>query len=209
MSIPNIFPASFTDSLYKAYQVAEEYAGKAHTLCKEAEDQVVTVLKETLPNHMHTVAEKVARSIPETLFSASMITGSMRIAASIFGIVRLAWAATPIIQAALQGDFDGEPMNVAARQALERLKEINERFRPAIFLACGVGAVASTVLGSLSFSPTLVMSGAFLGMISYMALESMIQVKAQAAPQAPVNPSPVQAAAQDNNNNNGGAVVID
>lgn len=211
MSIPNIFPASFTDPLQKAYQVAEEYVQRAQTLYKEAEDRVVTTLKDVLPNQMHTVAEKVARSAPETLFSASMITGTMKIAATIFGVVRLGWAANPIIQAALNGDFDGEPMQVAAHQALERLKQINERFRPAIFLACGVGAVAFTVLGALSLSPTLVMTGAFLGMISYMALESMMQVKAQARAQvpaqAPANDSPPQVPAQDYNHHTGAADI--
>lgn len=209
MSIPNVFPASFTNPLEKAYQVTEEYVQKAQTLYKQAEDRAVTILKEVLPNEMHTVAEKVARSVPETLFSASMITGTMKVAASIFGIVRLAWAATPIIQTALKGDFDGEPMNVAARQAFERLKQINDSFRPAIFLACGVGAVASTVLGALSFSPTLVMTGAFLGMISYLALESMTEVKAEAAAQVPVpvNDSPPQAPQQDYNHHTGASDI--
>lgn len=198
MSIPNIFPASFTDPLQKAYQVTEETVQKAQTLYKDVEDRTVAVLKDILPNDMHTVAEKVARSVPETLFSASMITGTLKIAATIFGVVRLAWAATPIIQTALKGDFDGEPMNVAAQQALERLKQINESFRPAIFLACGVGAVASTVLGTLALSPTLAMTGVFLGMISYMALESIKQV--EPAAQAPASDSVPQVASQESEN---------
>lgn len=198
MSIPNIFPASFTDPLQKAYQVTEETVQKAQTLYKDVEDRTVAVLKDILPKDMHTVAEKVARSVPETLFSASMITGTLKIAATIFGVVRLAWAATPIIQTALKGDFDGEPMNVAAQQALERLKQINESFRPAIFLACGVGAVASTVLGTLALSPTLAMTGVFLGMISYMALESINQV--EPAAQAPASDSVPQVASQESEN---------
>ncbi len=203
MSIPAVFtnflPAQVTEHLEKGCQTISKVATQAQGLYKQTEERLITLLKDTLPEEVHTVAEKVARSIPETLFAASMLSGSMKLAASIYGVARLTWAATPMIQSALNGDFEGEPMERAAGQALERLKQINERFRPAIFLACAVGAVASTALGIASFSPTLTMTGAFLGMISYMAFESIQEVKqvAQPAPQPQHQAAAVQVAQQN------------
>ncbi|MBS0635051.1 MAG: hypothetical protein JSR37_06280 [Verrucomicrobia bacterium] len=174
--------------LDKVFANINQYVEQAQTLYKTAEDTLVHNIKQILPEETHRVAEKVARAVPETLVSASMITGTLKLGASIYGIARLIWAATPIIQTCLKGQFDGQPMQDAAAQAFERIKQINESFRPAIFLSCAVAAAAATVLGALSLSPTLTMTGTFMGMISYMALDSMKEPAPAPQPQVAHQP---------------------
>ncbi len=164
---------NFSAPFENAYKTISPYIQQAEALYHQAEDRLITILEGALPTKMHHVAQKVARAVPETLFCASMITGAMTFAAAVFGFAKLTWAAMPIFKSALDGKFDGDSMRKAAQNAVDRLKEINNSFRPAMFIACAVGAVASTTLGALYLSPSLVMAGAFLSMVSYMALESI------------------------------------
>lgn len=165
----------------QAYETAVEYAGHAQRLYTQAENQLVVFAKDVLPAETHRVAEKVARAVPETLFTVSMITGQLKLAASAFGIGRLIWAAAPVVESVFNGDFDGEPMQQALNRSIERIQAVYEKFRPAIFVACAVSAVAATALGVLSLSPTLTATGAFMGVLSYMAYEGM-QEKPAAQP---------------------------
>jgi hypothetical protein len=177
MSVPapiaNVLPAAFTESLDKAFITAQEYVTKVKDVYGDAEGRVITQVKNFLPESTHSVAEKVVQALPETLVTTSMITGSFTLFATIYGAARTIWAAAPVIKAALNGKFDAESMTAAKNESLDRINQIYKNFLPAIFIACAVGAVASGVLGVLSISPTLVMKGGFLSMVSFMAHESM------------------------------------
>lgn len=194
MSVPapiaNILPSAVTESFEKAYITAQGYVTKAQDAYTDVEGRVITQIKSFLPESTHSVAEKVVQALPETLVTASMITGSFSLFATIYGVARSIWAATPIIKSALNGQFDAESMTAAKNESLDRIKQIYQNFLPAIFIACAVGAVASGVLGVLSASPTLVMKGGFLSMISHMAHEAMQAKAAPAAEAAPQEPTP-------------------
>ncbi len=175
----------FSTAFDNAYKAASPYIQKTKSFYCEAENQVKAVVESMLPDDLKYVAEKVSRAIPETLFSASMITGTLPVAALCIGVAKIFWAISPILNAAIHGNFQDQVMQQACVDAQSRFVEIKNNFRPAIFVAAAVGAAASTVLGIVNVSPSYLMIAAFLGVVSHMAFDAIEKPKPEPLPSAP------------------------
>ncbi len=173
-------PNFYTKTIDTAFDTVSGCVSSLRRFYEQGENRLIKTLDAIVPESMHYIVDKIARTVPETIVSATLISGATRAAATIYGAVSLSWATSPMVRQALKGNFTNDAMQQAAKETVERLKVINDRFRPAIFIAFACASVACTVLGMASFNPGLVITGSFFGIISYIALES---IDAPAAPE--------------------------
>ncbi len=145
-----------------------EYVTRAQNFYVETEDRLVSTAKNALPEHLHDIAEKVCRAVPEIFCSLSLLTGVFKSAAIIYGVVKVGWAISPTIHAL----FTGSDMQTARKEAIDRLEASYEKFKPAIFVSFAVVGAASGVLGLTSFSPTLILTATYLGIISKLGYDA-------------------------------------
>lgn len=181
ISKPNIY----TKTIDTAFDTVSGCVSQVRGFYERGENRLIKMLDTIVPESMRYIVDKIARTVPETIVSATLISGATRTAATIYGAVSLSWATSPMVRQALKGNFTNEAMQQAAKETIERLKVINDRFRPAIFIAFACASVACTVLGMASFNPGLVITGSFFGIISYIALESIEAPAPQREPEAP------------------------
>jgi len=180
-----LLPAGIQDSLKQACDTCSEYFGKAQEAYVAVEKALVEGLKQVLPENVKTLAERIGKAVPETVFSALMVTGVLKPVSLLFWAARLIWVATPIIKSVFQGELHQEAMKTASDESLKRLEGQYEKFVPAIAVSCAVVAAYCGVFGLLTLSPTLIMKGSFLATLSYLAYRNMVDgVKGQTPPAA-------------------------
>ena len=174
-------PNFYTKAVDTTFNAVSSFGTKLQKTYEQGERRLIKILDALVPERLHYVSHKIAKTIPEIIVSATVISGSTRAAATLYGVISLAWATAPMARQALKGNFTNEAMKKAARDTVERFKNVVERFRPAVFIAFAASGVACTALGIANFNPGLVTTGIFLGIISYIALESIQAPKPKAA----------------------------
>ncbi len=150
-----------------------EYVTKAQNFYVETEDKFVSTAKHALPDHLHDMAEKVCRAVPEIFCSLALLTGMFKGVAIVYGAVKVGWAISPTIHAL----FTGSDMQAARNEAIERLKASYEKFKPAVFVSFAVMGAVSATLGLSSLSPTLLLTASYLGIISKLGYDACQEAK--------------------------------
>ncbi len=188
----DLIPANIRAFALTAYDKVIDFVSNAPATFKTYEGRVITKLQELLPDQKESVA-KVVKAIPETVFAGCMLTGTLKPLSLLYSAARLIWVVTPYIQKLVQGNFGAEARSEATKVALERIEEIQNRFKPALFIACGVTACASTLFGLAALTPIHLARAGFLASISYMGFQAMTAKEPE--PQATTTPTPTTAAA--------------
>lgn len=196
-AIPREFPQNIKNFAVNAFTTAKEFISTAPAKYAELEGRIITKLENTFPEQKEQ-AVKIARSIPEILFTGCMLTGLFKPATVLYTAARCIWTITPYIQKLIEGNFGKDARADASKLAMERIQEVHNKFKPAIFIACGVAACASALFGLAAATPIHLARAAFLASLSYMGYEGMMappQPVAQAAAPAPETPAAASATA--------------
>ena len=134
----------------------------------EAENRLASAAKNLLPAHLHDLVDKVVRAVPEIFCCLSLLTGTLKPAAMVYGGVKIIWAISPMVHAL----FTGQDMQKARNEAQDRLQQSFEKFKPAVFVSFAVMSAVSAILGLASLSPTLLLISVFLGIMSKIGYDA-------------------------------------
>lgn len=185
-AIPRELPQTIKNFALNAYTKAKDFISAAPAKYKEWEGKAITKLETTMPDQKEQVV-KIARAVPEILFAGCMLTGALKPVSVLYTAARCIWTITPYIQKLLQGDFGKEARTEATKASLEKLQELHNKLKPAVFVACGVAACVSALFGLAALTPIHLARAGFLASLSYMGYQGMM------APSQPVVATPAPA----------------
>ena len=114
-TIANAIPQPLKDVFDQAYKFTKGYVKTAHTMFKNYENRAVVALKVNLHPSTHSAAEKIARSVPETLATLSMLTSfsPLRFLAGAFLAAKAIYTVSPAVKSAFKGDVNGDDWEAA------------------------------------------------------------------------------------------------
>ena len=186
-TIANAIPQSVKDTYNNVYNTASEYVKTAHQTFQMYENRAVTVLRRELPQSLHPAAEKIARAVPETLATISMLTSfsPLRFFAGAFLAAKAIYTLAPVTKCAVNATFEGEEWEAAKTATAARANAVVDKFAPAICTAFAVTGAAIAALGIVTLRPSLVSTATLFGIISAVGYKAMTpKVIIQQAPAA-------------------------
>ncbi|MCE5294280.1 MAG: hypothetical protein LLF94_06665 [Chlamydiales bacterium] len=174
-AISNAIPQSVKDTYNNVYNTASKYVKDAHKTFKTYENRAVTFLKSELPKSLHPAAEKIARAVPETLATMSMLTSisPLRFLAGAFLAAKAIYTIAPVAKSAVNATFEGEEWEAAKTVTKARANAVIDKFAPAVCTAFAVTGVAIGVLGLVTLRPSLLSTASLFGIISAVGYKAM------------------------------------
>ena len=174
-TIANAIPQSVKDTFNNVYNTTTEYIKTAHTTFKAYEDRVVTTLKRELHKDFHPTAEKIARAVPETLATVSMLTSfsPLRFLAGAFLAAKAIYTIAPIAKCTANATFEGEEWDAAKAETKTRANAVVDTFAPAICTAFAVTGAVIAALGIVTLRPSVVSAAMLFGINSAVGYKAM------------------------------------
>lgn len=129
----------------------------------EFEQHLLDETKKFLPGELQALVKKVMRSIPDILFATCVITGTLNVVTSLYWTAHVIWVIQPMFTALARGQQPEDSESWITEASTLRVKELYERFKPAILVSSLIAAIASATFGffTLRIEPFIYATGTF------------------------------------------------
>ena len=113
----------------------------------EFEQVLLNETEKLLSADLQALVKKVLRSIPDILFSTCVIAGALNVVTTFYWVAHVVWVIQPMFIALARGQQPGDSETWITEESRLRVKQLYERFKPAIFVSALVASAALATFG--------------------------------------------------------------
>ncbi len=155
------------------YKTGQECISKIHETQEWLDRSVCDLADKALSAPHAEVAKKIARAVPEILFTASALTGIGVIPATIFWSIKIVKAAWPLMISFLSGEVNPSNLGQSCLETFNRFKANYASLTPALAVAFGVYGVVQYALGWISSDVHQLIAGTVSFGVAYLAINQL------------------------------------